>query len=177
MISENLSPIPASVVYDELRTWVDGNTTGTFLFNRTGDILYQHRSGAQTLPQMPNGLAKAVISGKAQLMIGTCAVYGALSPSDHRRWEVRALYSYQPHDELPVVQYLQEADITETAKRCDASTLRSEWLSGAISLSGQAAKKDMSSLILKRASLPAHLASGTTMTSTCLPMASWLAAS
>jgi hypothetical protein len=128
MISENLSPIPANVVYDELKTWLDENTTSAFLFSRTGNVLYQHRSGAYTLPQIPKDLATAAISGKVQLMIGTCVVYGSLSPSDHRRWEVRALYSYEPHDELPAVQYMQETDIVETATRCDSRTLRSEWL-------------------------------------------------
>jgi hypothetical protein len=69
MISENLSPIRANVVYDELKTWLDENTTSAFLFSRTGNVLYQHRSGAYTLPQIPKDLATAAISGKVQLMV------------------------------------------------------------------------------------------------------------
>ena len=128
MISENLSPIPANAVYSEVKVWIDETTTDAFLFNRTGDVLYQHKSGAMTLPPMHKEVAKAVISGKAQLLIGTCVVYGSISSSDDRRWEVRSLYSYAPNNELPTVQYIQEIDIAETVNRCDSRTLRSEWL-------------------------------------------------
>jgi hypothetical protein len=128
MISENISSIPANVVYHELKTWVDDVTTKTFLYNNTGDVLFQHKSGAFSLPTMPTEVAGAVISGKAQLMIGTCVVYGSISTSDTRRWEDRTLYSYRPHDELPAVEYFKETEIPDTVVRCDSSTLRSEWL-------------------------------------------------
>ena len=128
MISENLSSIPAKVIYSELRTWVDATSSGAFLFNRTGDVLYEHHNGSSDLPQMPKEIAHSAINGKAQVMVGTCVVYSSLSPSDSRRWEAKALYSYEPHQDLPSVQYFNEEAVAEGIDRCDSSNLRSQWM-------------------------------------------------
>jgi hypothetical protein len=128
MISENLSAIPANVIYSELKTWIDDVTTKAFMFNQTGDVLFQHKSGQAILPAMPKEVAKAVIGGKARLMIGTCVVYRSISPSDSRRWEVRTLYSYKQREELPTVEHFQEANIDGAQNKCDSSTLYSEWM-------------------------------------------------
>ncbi len=128
LLSENLSPIPAHVIYDELKTWIDETTTSAFLFNRTGDVLYQHKNGFAHLPPMPKEIARAAINGKKQVMIGTCVVYKSISASDKRKWEVRGLYSYAPGSELPSVEYLQEVNVQETVNRCESGTIRSEWL-------------------------------------------------
>jgi hypothetical protein len=127
MISENLTQIPARVIYDELRTWVDGISTGAFLYNRSGDILYEHHSGGSELPPLPKQIAKAAIAGKSRVMIGTCVVYRSLSSLDERRWEVRALYSHTPNTELPSVEFLEEVPVDRAVDRCDSKTLWSEW--------------------------------------------------
>src|SRR6266851_7871881 len=75
MISENHSAIPGNVIYDQLKIWIDDKTTSAFLFNRTGDILYQHKNGVSDLSRMPDELAKTVRRGKVILTIGTCVVY------------------------------------------------------------------------------------------------------
>lgn len=126
MIQENLSPIPAKTVYNELRTWVDGISSGAFLVNRTGDLLYQHHNGSSDLPDLPKELSKAGIAGKAKIMIGTCVVYSSLSSADNRRWEVRALYSYEPSNDLPMVQYIQEISVEPSVQQCDTTGLLSE---------------------------------------------------
>jgi hypothetical protein len=127
MISENLTQIPARVIYDELRTWVDGVSTGAFLYNRSGDVLYEHHSGGSALPPLPKQIAKAAIAGKSKVMIGTCVVYRSLSSLDERRWEVRALYSYAPNAELPSAEFLEEVSLDGAVDRCDSKTLWSEW--------------------------------------------------
>ena len=127
MLTENLSPIPAHVIYNQLKTWVDEQTTTTFLYNRTGDILYQNKRGVSDLPPLPKKLAKDAIGGAVKLMIGTCVVYGSISSSDGRRWEVRGLYSYTPNEALPSDEYLTDAEVGENADHCDTSTIRSEW--------------------------------------------------
>ena len=128
MIRENLSAVPAKTVYDELRTWVDGVSSGVFLVNRTGDALYEHHNGSSDLPALPKELSKAAIAGKAKIMIGTCIVYSSLSSADNRRWEVRALYSYEPKSDLPTVQYIQESAVEPGAQQCDSAGLWSEWV-------------------------------------------------
>src|SRR2546422_7098983 len=42
MVLENLSPVPASVIYTELTPWIDGATSGLNMHSTTQDILYQH---------------------------------------------------------------------------------------------------------------------------------------
>jgi len=128
MISENLSPIPAKVIYDELRFWINGSTGTAFLFNRTGDILYQTKPGGMAVPRMPALAAKDIRNGTAKLMVGTCVIYGSISPSDQRRWEVKALYSYTPNAGLAHVEYLNEVALDESADRCDAATIFDEWM-------------------------------------------------
>ncbi len=128
MLSENLSPIPANVIYSEVKNWHDGVTGDEFVFNRTGEVLHQHKNGFTILPSFPTKIVKMMISGQMELMIGTCLVYGSISASDHRRWEVRGLYSYVPGTEFPLVQFLQDTAVGENVNRCDSSTLRSQWL-------------------------------------------------
>lgn len=128
MISENLSPIPAAVEWEELKVWVDGGTTGAFMYNRTADVLYEHHNGASDLPPMPRDTARAAIRGMAHIQIGTCVVYHSLSSSDQRRWQVRALYAYSPHNDLPSVDYLEEIDVANSVSRCDPSAIRDEWI-------------------------------------------------
>jgi hypothetical protein len=127
MLRENLSDIPARTIYDELRTWVDGVSTGAFLINRTGDALYQHHNGRSDLQPLPRELSKAASGGKVKIMVGTCIVYSSVSPSDSRRWEVRALYSYQPHTELPNLEYMEELFVEPNADHCDSKGLWSQW--------------------------------------------------
>jgi hypothetical protein len=129
LLSENLSPIPAHMIYSQDKLWAGGETDGKFLYNRTGDILYQHKNGASPLPPLPKPLAKDAIAGKTEIMIGTCVVYGSISPSDSRRWESRGLYSYTPTEEEPRNEYIIENEVSLDANHCDSSTLRSEWLS------------------------------------------------
>jgi hypothetical protein len=128
MVMENLSPIPARTIYTQLKTWVDESTTDAFMYNHSGEILYQNKDGANGLPPMPKAIAKDAIAGKVKLTIGTCVVYGTISPADLRRWEVRAIYAYAPGHTSPVVEYLTEVDVAGTADHCDTSTIRAEWL-------------------------------------------------
>jgi hypothetical protein len=123
MIEENLNPIPAKTVYNKLQTWVDGISSGAFLVNRTGDVLYEHHNGNSDLPDLPKELSKAGIAGKAKIMIGTCVVYSSLSSAHNRRWEVRALYSYEPKSDLPMVQYIQESSVEPSVQQCDTTGL------------------------------------------------------
>jgi hypothetical protein len=128
ILSENLSPIPAHIIYSQDKIWVGGETNGSFLYNKTGDILYQHKNGASELPPLPKTLAKEAIAGRVDIMIGTCVVYGSISPSDSRRWESRGLYCYTPTVEEPTNEYIVETEVSADANHCDSSTLRSEWL-------------------------------------------------
>ena len=128
ILSENLSPIPARIIYSQDKIWIDGETKGSFLYNKTGDILYQHKNGASELPPVPKPLAKEAIAGRVEIMIGTCIVYGSISPSDSRRWESRGLYSYTPMVEEPTNEYIIETEVSADVNHCDSSTLRSEWL-------------------------------------------------
>src|SRR5579883_2173210 len=40
MFSENLGAVPGRVLYDQLTTWLDGASSGAFLFNASEDVLY-----------------------------------------------------------------------------------------------------------------------------------------
>jgi hypothetical protein len=128
MISENLSAIPANVIFDKLTPWIDGRTSGTFLYSPSGDILYQHKGGFSVLPAITGELAKRLVDGQSELMIGTCVIYGSISSSDARRWEARALYSYERGSEVPATQYTQEIEIPTSQDKCESATVRQEWL-------------------------------------------------
>jgi hypothetical protein len=128
ILSENLSPIPAHVIYSQVTVWAGGKTNKLFLFNKTGDILYQHKNGYTPLPPLPKALAEEAIAGRVKIMMGTCVVYGSISSADSRRWDSRGLYSYTPAVEEPTNEYIVETEVTADARHCDSSTLRSEWL-------------------------------------------------
>jgi hypothetical protein len=82
ILSENLSPIPAHVIYSQDKFWAGGEANKLFLYNKTGDILYQHKNGYSPLPPLPKALAEKAIAGRVEIMVGTCVVYGSISPSD-----------------------------------------------------------------------------------------------
>ena len=60
-------------------------------------------------------------------MIGICVVYGSISLSDYRRWEARALYSYEPGADFRVNQYTRETEVSTSEKSCDSGNVRLEW--------------------------------------------------
>lgn len=126
-ITENLSSVPAHVIYSSLTPWVDGVTTGVFLFNKTGDVLFENKRSGAAVPDMPKSTAKLIIQGRSRLEIGTC-VYGSISESDPRRWEARAFYSYQPGLDVPETQFVEEKELSSSASSCESRNLRSQWL-------------------------------------------------
>ncbi len=128
MYLENLSSVPAKIVYTQLTPWVDGSTSGIFVKSTSPDILYEHKGGLAPLPPITGKLARKLIAGQSDLMIGSCVVYGSISPSDSRRWEVRALYSYERDTDLPTTQYTQELEVSASQSICDSANIRMEWL-------------------------------------------------
>ena len=60
-------------------------------------------------------------------MIGTCVIYGSISEADDRRWEERALYSYEPGEDLRVIQYTAENEVSVSKTSCDSGNIRHEW--------------------------------------------------
>ncbi|MDR5726304.1 MAG: hypothetical protein RB191_02430 [Terriglobia bacterium] len=127
-VTENFSSVPAHVIYSSLTPWVDGVTTGAFLFNRTGDILYENKPGVAVIPDMPKRTAKLVVQGGSRLEIGTCVLYGSISDNDPRRWESRAFYSYQPGSLVPEIQFVKEIEVASSTSSCESRNLRSQWL-------------------------------------------------
>jgi hypothetical protein len=107
MHEQNLSPIPADVFYTQLTPWIDG-ITGQWMDNPSKHVRYEHKGGASDLPLITGEMAQKIIDGRAEFMIGTCVVYSSISIADSRRWEERALYSYEPGEDLRVIQYTAE---------------------------------------------------------------------
>lgn len=127
MRSENFSAIPGNVMYHELRYWVDQKTGKNYLFNRTGDIAYQNKSGVAVLPAMPKEMASAARSGMSELLIGNCVVYSSIDPADTRRWEVTGLYKFVPGSQLAEIKYLNERNVDGSVDRCDSLKSLSSW--------------------------------------------------
>jgi hypothetical protein len=126
--SENFSAIPAHVIYNETKFWVDRLTVSQFRFNRTGDILYQGKNGVMDVPAIPKKTANALLKGESELLAGLCIVYGSISPTDERRWLVKGVYAYIPHEDVPSIEYLDETVVSDTTERCSAVDAVSEWM-------------------------------------------------
>jgi hypothetical protein len=124
---ENFSAIPGKVAYHELRYWVNEKTGTTYLFNRTGDMVYQNKAGYQILPRMPKEMASGARSGTTDLMLGTCVIYAPIDPEDNRRWEAQGLYRFVSGTPHPETQYLNEQTVNQSVDRCDSSRSLSLW--------------------------------------------------
>lgn len=125
---ENLSAVPASVIYTELIGWVDGVTTGVNLHSTTEDILYQHRGGTSDLPPIKGELAKQLLNGDSVLQIGVCVIYTPLSKADTRRWQMSSLYEYVPGSAFPMTMFVQEVEVSASEKTCSSKQTRDQWL-------------------------------------------------
>jgi hypothetical protein len=123
---ENLSSVPAAVFYAQLTTWIDG-TAGPWMHSPSRDVLYEHKEGFSELPLITGDVAKKLIDGQSELMIGICVVYSSISPSDSRRWEARALYSYESGSDFQVIQYSRETEVSASENSCNSGNLRLEW--------------------------------------------------
>lgn len=120
MVSENLSPIPALTIYSDLRIWINGNMETYNLFNRTGDVLYEHKNGGTLLQPAPRDLAKRLNAGLSRLNIGTCVIYKTLDDTDNRRWTAVSLYTYSPGIDIPITEFTTEDSVSPETTRCDA---------------------------------------------------------
>lgn len=128
MISENLSAVPATILYSQLRAWIANKTSGNFMRSVGPDVLYEHKGGEAQLPPITGKLAEEIISDEVKLTIATCVVYGSISPSDPRRWVVMALYRYGSDSTLPLTLYTRDLRVASTREKCDSAKVRSEWL-------------------------------------------------
>jgi hypothetical protein len=126
MHEENLSPIPADVFYTQLTPWSDG-IAGQWIHSPSKRVLYEHKGGASDLPLITGEMAQKIIDGRIEFMIGTCVIYGSISAADSRRWEERALYSYEPGEDLRVIQYTAENEVSASKMSCDSGNIRHEW--------------------------------------------------
>ncbi len=73
-------------------------------------------------------MQKDVIDGSAELLIGTCLIYGSASSLDFRLWEIRALYAFVRNSNIAEQRYVSEAEVDQSVDRCDSGSLRNEWL-------------------------------------------------
>lgn len=125
---ENLSPVPASIIYTELTGWIDGVTTGANLHSTGEEILYQHKGGASDLPPVEGQIARQLVNGESVLEIGICVVYTPLSKSDTRRWQISSLYEYIPGSVFPMTRFEQEVEISASESTCSSKQTRDQWL-------------------------------------------------
>ena len=125
---ENLSPVPASVVYDEMTPWIDGVTSGINVHSVTQDFLYQHKGGVSSLPPITGGTAKHLMNGDSVLQIGVCVIYAPLSQSDSRRWEMTSLYEFVAGSVIPKTVFMQEVDVPASKNTCNSKAIRDLWL-------------------------------------------------
>ncbi len=125
---ENLSSIPASVIYTELTPWIDGVTSGLNMHSTTEDILYQHKGGASNLPQINGNTAKRLLNGDSVLEIGVCVIYAPLSKSDSRRWLLISLYKYSAGSAIPMTMFVQEVEVPASKNTCKSNEIRGQWL-------------------------------------------------
>jgi hypothetical protein len=125
---ENLSPVPASVIYTELTPWIDGTTSGLNLHSTTEDVLYQHKGGVSHLPPITGDTAEQLMNSDSVLQIGICAIYAPLSRSDSRRWEMISLYEHVAGSAIPKTIYVEEIDVTASKNRCSSNEVRDRWL-------------------------------------------------
>ena len=125
---ENLSPVPASVIYTELTPWIDGATSGLNLHSVTQDILYQHKGGLSNLPPITGDTAKRLMSGDSVLQISVCVIYAPLSQPDSRRWKMTSLYEHIAGSTIPKTIFVQEVDVPASKNTCDSKEIRDQWL-------------------------------------------------
>jgi hypothetical protein len=126
MHEENLSPIPAYVFYTQVTPWIDG-VAGPWMHSPSKRVLYEHKGGMSDLPLITGEIAQKIIDGRTEFMIGTCVIYSSISTTDYRRWEERALYSYEPGEDLQVTQYTAENEVSASKPSCDSGNVRQEW--------------------------------------------------
>jgi hypothetical protein len=132
MHEENLSPIPAEVFYTQLTPWING-VAGPWMHSPSRRVLYEHKDGASDLPLITGEMAQRIIDGRSELMVGTCVIYGSTAIDDDRRWEERALYSYESGTDLTatdltrMIQYTAENEVSVSKTSCDSGNVRQEW--------------------------------------------------
>ncbi len=128
MYLEDLSSVPASVIYTELTPWIDGATSGRNMHSVTQDILYQHKGGRSYLPPITGETAKRIMNGDSNLQIGVCVIYTTLSKNDSRRWEVTSLYEYRADSTMPTTIYSNEIEVPVSKDKCNSKEIRNQWL-------------------------------------------------
>lgn len=128
MHSENLSSIPALIIYTDLTGWVDGVTSGANMHSTHEDFLYQHKGGRSDLPPIVGAMAKRISTGDSVLQIGSCVIYAPLSTSDSRRWLVESLYQYKPGAPFPTEEYMNEKEVPASVTSCRSGDIRKRWL-------------------------------------------------
>lgn len=128
MILANLSAVPAHVAYTELMPFIDGTTSGMNMHSVGQEILYSGKDGMAELPIIKGETATKLIAGDAVLQISACVVYGSLSKDDPRRWELRALYEFEPGSPFPKTYLLDESAVPVSQSTCSSRAVREQWI-------------------------------------------------
>lgn|SRR5574337_147025 len=120
---ENLSPLPATVVYAQVTGWVDTTHVGIDFHSTTPDLLYQHKGGGSELPPISGDLFRRVTAGDSIFSLGVCALYASSAKSDSRLWLFQALYEYVPGSPEPLTRYIDEQQASSDTQQCAAKDL------------------------------------------------------
>jgi hypothetical protein len=117
---EDLSPLPATVVYTQVTGWVDHTHLGIDFHSTASDLLYQHKGGGSALPPIRGDLFRWVTSGDSIFSLGVCTLYASTAKSDSRLWLFRAVYEYQPGLSEPLTRYIDEREVPAGTQNCSA---------------------------------------------------------
>ena len=128
MISENLSPVPASVHYMRATAATSHFVNTNYWFSRNSDILYEHKNGGVELPPISKEKSVPILNGAQTLRIGTCAIYSAVSEDDTRLWEVDAIYEFVPGVLQAETVYSKDRMLRHPTEQCDPAIFLNQWL-------------------------------------------------
>jgi hypothetical protein len=125
----NVGKIPARVIgYDmviQVGPKVIEPKGGTF---NVQDVLYPDQPGLGVFQTLTDAEASPFTKGLEPIVTGGCVIYESISADDTRRWRVWVAYRFDQVDQ-PLGLVANEVDVPLETYKCDAGSLRDEWLS------------------------------------------------
>jgi hypothetical protein len=125
--AKNTGSIPARVLYESGKTWLDRTPLRTSVDSRSRHVLYPNEIiiVSEILLDDPT----LILEGKQRLKIGFCLLYESVSPDDSRRWVAESWFFFNPKNRKLQVWKRDESTVKHSEDSCHVDSLiPDKWL-------------------------------------------------
>ena len=119
--AKNTGTIPARVLYESGKTWLDRAPLRTSVDSRSKHVLYPNETVVLSEIALDN--PAPVLEGKQRLKIGFCLLYESVSPEDSRRWIAESWFFFNPKNKKLLIWKRDEAIVKRSKDSCHVDSM------------------------------------------------------